>query len=215
VGEGEPGVVLTFDETGAEIHQNVSVVVMKNRYSVQGLWSFFLLCAFPIHLWTIIMMLRDIPWLAERTNLWDAVGVGSYGLIRAFAESVVVFIAFALLGFLTPKQWSIEKRISFLSLLVLLLSAWGILSQLVFLWDLNPPASAMQFLAQSKHPVRIMYVTSLVFILPTFAIPMYLFMRGENMARSIHRFIERLSLLTMFYLFFDVIGLVIILIRNR
>ena len=98
---------------------------ITRRYSIQGLWSLFLMCAFPLHLWAMILIFRDMSWVIERTNVWDAIGVGSYGMIRAFVESVVVFVIFTVLGFLTPANWMIDRRIAFLSLLVILLSAWG------------------------------------------------------------------------------------------
>ena len=62
------------------------------RYSKQGLWNLFLICAFPLHVWTIILAFRDFSWVTERTNSWDALGVVSYGLIFALIESVAVFL---------------------------------------------------------------------------------------------------------------------------
>lgn len=187
---------------------------MTRRYSTQSLWSLFLLSAFPIHVWTILMFLRDITWLAERTNLWDAVGVGSYGMLRAFVESVIIFLVFVVLGLFTPKQWNAEKRISFLGLLVLLLSAWGMIAQLLFLWNINPPPAAMKFLAESGHPVRIMYAASLAVVVPTLALPVYFFLRSDKIHRFVQDLTERLSVLTMLYLFLDLAGLAIVVIRN-
>jgi len=176
--------------------------------------SLFLTCAFPLHAWTIILVLRDVSWVSERTNVWDAIGLGAYALIFAFVESLIVFGVFALFGFLTPIQWTVDKRIAFLSLIVLILSAWGIISQLLFLWNVSLPASAIQFLAQSGHPVRIMYAASLAIVLPSVGVPVYFFLRSDRLFHSIQDLSERLSLLTVLYLFFDLAGLVIILIRN-
>ena len=89
-----------------------------NRYSKSGLWLLFLTTAFPIHLWTIILVLRDFAWVTERTNAWDAVGVAAYGMVFAFIESLFVFIIVVLLGLLLPKQWDERKRLSFLGLLI-------------------------------------------------------------------------------------------------
>ena len=80
---------------------------ITQRYSRQGLWFLFLISAFPIHFWTLILVFRDISWLTERTNAWDAIGVASYGMVFAFVESVVIFLVLALLGLLTPKQWEL------------------------------------------------------------------------------------------------------------
>jgi hypothetical protein len=164
--------------------------------------------------WTIILVLRDVSWVAERTTVWDAVGVGAYGMVFALIESLIVFAIFTVFGFFTPRQWAVDKRIAFLSLLVLLLSAWGIVSQLLFLWNVFLPPSAIRFLAQSGHPVRIMYAASLAIILITIGIPVFLFLRSDKLTRSIQDLSERLALLTGFYLLLDLAGLVIVIVRN-
>ena len=184
------------------------------RYSRQGLWSLFLTCAFPLHFWTIILVFRDISWLTERTNAWDAIGVASYGMIFAFAESVVVFLVIALLGFLTPKQWEPERRIAFLGLLILITSVWGMIAQLLFLWNIFLPAQAIQFLRSSSHPLRIIYAACLVVVTPTVLLPIYAFIRSNKAIMFMQNLMERLSLLTMFYLFFDLLGLIVVIIRN-
>jgi hypothetical protein len=184
------------------------------RYSKQGLWSLFLICAFPLHLWTLILAFRDISWVTERTNAWDAIGVVSYGLIFAFAESVVIFLIFALLGLLTPKQWESDRRITFLAFLVLITSVWGMISQLLFLWNVSLPEQAIEFLRRSNHPLRIMYAACLIVVTPTVLLPAYSFIRSKKAVTVMQNLMERLALLTSFYLFFDVLGLIIIIIRN-
>ena len=60
--------------------------LILGRYTRQGLWTLFLMCALPLHIWTLILAFRDLPWLTDRTNAWDAFGVMSYGLIFALVE---------------------------------------------------------------------------------------------------------------------------------
>jgi len=187
---------------------------ITRRYSRQGLWSLFLTCAFPLHFWTLILAFRDISWLSERTNAWDAIGVASYGMIFAFTESVVIFCVIVLLGFLTPKQWETDRRIAFLGFLILLTSIWGMIGQLLFLWNVLLPAQAIQFLRSSSHPLRILYAACLTVVTPTVLLPVYSFIRSEKAVSFMKNLMERLSLLTMFYLFFDLLGLIIVIIRN-
>lgn len=47
------------------------------------------MCAFSLHLWALILIFRDVSWVAERINMWDAIGVASYGLVLAFIESLI------------------------------------------------------------------------------------------------------------------------------
>ena len=184
------------------------------RYSRQGLWSLFLICAFPLHVWTIILALRDFSWVTERTNAWDAIGVISYGMVFALIESLVVFLAAVLLGFLVSRQWDEGRRIALLSVLVLITALWAMTSQLYFLWGVSLPEQMMRFLAQSEHPVRVLYATGLALVLPTVLIPAFLVLKSNKVFHFVRELTERLSLLTMFYLVLDAGGLVIVVVRN-
>jgi hypothetical protein len=160
------------------------------------------------------MAFRDISWVAERTNLWDAVGVLAYGVIFALVESIVIFLVLALLGLFTPMQWRSDQRVAFLGLLILLTSLWGIISQLLFIWNIFLPALAVQFLRSSAHPFRILYASCLAVVSSTILLPVFLFMRSKKSIPFMQDLMERLSLLTVFYLFFDFLGLLIVIARN-
>ena len=187
---------------------------ITQRYSRQGLWSLFLTCAFPLHFWTLILVFRDISWLTDRTNAWDSIGVASYGMIFAFTESLLIFLVAALLGFLTPKHWETDRRIAFLGLLILITSVWGMISQLLFLWNIFLPEQAIQILRNSSHPLRIIYAVSLMVVTPTVLLPVYVFIRSNRAVMFMQNLMERLALLTTFYLFFDLLGFIIVITRN-
>lgn len=187
---------------------------VTQRYSRRGLWSLFLICAFPLHFWTLILVFRDISWLTERTNVWDAIGVASYGMVFAFVESVMIFLVITLLGLLMPKQWGHNRRIALLAFLILITSIWGMIGQLLFLWNISLPAQAIQFLRNSSHPLRIIYAACLLVVTPTVLLPLYSFLKSNKAVAFMQNLMERLSLLTLFYLFFDLLGFVIVLIRN-
>jgi len=184
------------------------------RYSKQGLWSLFLTCAFPLHVWTIILAFRDFSWVSERTNSWDAVGVASYGLIFAFVESLVVFLAAILLGFLISKKWSEDRRIALIGILVFVTSLWAMVSYLYFMLGWSVPGEAILFMAGLAHPLRFLYAVILFLVGITISIPAYFTLQSDKFLQGVQGLFGRLSLLTLFYLFFDFAGLVIIVIRN-
>ena len=186
----------------------------NRRYSKQGLWSLFLICAFPLQLWTLLLAFRDLSWLTDRTNAWDAIGVPSYGVVFAFLESLIVFLAFVVLGFLIAKRWSQETRLALLSILALVLSLWAIVGQLYFLLNISLPEPLIRFFLQASHPLRVLYLTILAIVAPTILVPAWLVLRSDKALRFTQGMIERLSLLTSIYLFLDVVGLVIVIIRN-
>jgi hypothetical protein len=173
-----------------------------------------LVCAFPLHVWTIILAFRDFSWVSERTNSWDAIGVVSYGLLFAFIESVVIFLITVLLGFLVPKKWGEDRRIALLGTLMLVASLWAMISYLFFMLQMSIPEGAIAFLVSLAHPLRLLYIVSLALVGLTVALPAYLVLRSEKFLQGVKGFFERLSLLTLFYLFFDFVGLVIVIIRN-
>jgi len=191
----------------------MAVNFITQKYSRQGLGTLFLTCAFPLHLWTLILVFRDISWLTDRTNLWDAIGVASYGMIFAFIESVLVFLVLVLLGFVIPR-WDSDRRIAFLALLILITATWGMIAQLLFIWNVSLPAWAIQYLRTSNHPLRMLYAGALAVVTPTVVLPVYLFIRSKKAVALMHNITERIALLTMFYLCFDLVGLIIIIIRN-
>ena len=172
------------------------------------------MCAFPLHLWALILIFRDVSWVAERTNLWDAIGVASYGLVFAFIESVLFFIAITLLGLVIPRTWQEDRRIALLSVLALMTTLWAIEGQAYFLWGSYVPEHVLRYIAYSEHPLRLLYAAALAIVVPTIIIPIYLVMKSDRFLNLVQGLTERLSLLTMFYLFFDLLGLIVIIVRN-
>lgn len=183
-------------------------------YSKQGLWALFLICAFPLHVWTIILALRDFSWVAERTNSWDAIGVVSYGLVFALIESTLVFLVAILLGFLVSRKWTEDRRIALLGTLVFIASIWAMVNYLYFMLNVSIPGETILLFDGLTHPLRVLYAVFLALVGITVAIPAYMVMRSEKFMKGVRGFFERISTLTMFYLFFDFIGLVIVVIRN-
>jgi hypothetical protein len=183
-------------------------------YTRQGLWSLFLMCAFPIHFWTLILAFRDFSWLIDRSNLWDAVGVASYGMIFAFAESLIVFLIAIILGLLVSKYWDPPHRTALLSSLVLITALWAMANQLFALLSISPPTGFLNFFVQQSHPLRALYVVSLLLVSTTILIPTYLILKSDKALQFVLDFIDRITFLAAFYLFFDVIGLIIVIIRN-
>lgn len=183
-------------------------------YTKQGLWSLFSICAFPLHFWTLLLAFRDISWLTERSNLWDAIGVVSYGLLFAFVESLIVTFIVALLGVLVSTKWEETRRIALSSLLVFILSLWAIYGQAHFVWKLTPANWILRLAAQSGHPYRILFGITFIEVILTIALPAFLVLKRDKFFRFVQDAIDRFSLLTSLYLVLDLFGLVIVVIRN-
>jgi len=183
-------------------------------YSAKGLWTLFLMCALPQHIWTLILAFNDISWVTERTNAWDAIGVMSYGLVYAFLECLVIFLTVSTLGLLILNKFSEVQRVVILSVLILILSIWGIANHLYFLTSFSLPSAWLGFIASFGHPLRTIYILAIIAVSLSLGIPVYAALKSEKFFRLLQEGIDRLSLLMTIYLFADLAAVIIIIIRN-
>lgn len=172
------------------------------------------MCAFPLHVWTLLLAFRDVSWISERTNAWDAVGVLSYGLVFAFLESIVIFLVIALLGYLVSLRWDETHRIALLGLLILILACWAMYAQAYFIWNIPLPGGFLAIVSRSAHPLRILYLVALAALIVTFLPATILVLTNAVFGRIVRSVIDKVSFLTGFYLVLDALSLIIVIIRN-
>lgn len=181
----------------------------KNDY-----FNLFLVSAFPLHLWTILMMMRDINWVAERSTTWDAVGFSGYALLYTLAESVFLFGFVLLLSLLLPRHWNKTLRFTVLSVVAFVLAGWSIMEQLILivLWTrLQALPVRLPFLAAGRWvPLTI----TAVLVTLSIAVPLALLSKSEKLHRNVFNILERLTILSGLYLFLDAVAFVVVLVRN-
>jgi hypothetical protein len=153
-----------------------------------------LIIAFPIHVWTIVLVMRDFSWVSERTNAWDAIGLGAYGLVFAFVESVCVFLVALLVSLFIPRGWSEDKRLATIFILYLVVVFWAILIQVYAYANVGVPEGVISFFAGSSHPYRILLAVMLVLILPTIVIPIYLMLKSKKLVSAVQSVMEKVSI---------------------
>jgi hypothetical protein len=188
--------------------------IINSYFNKGDIFKLFLVCVFPIHIWSIVMFLRDFDWISERTNSWDAVGVGGYALLLAFIESIIVFVIFFVLSFLIHKTWKPDTRLAIMSVLIFVISLWAIFTQGFFLLGGNLPKSVFEFLVNSGHPFRYIYGTAWSVVFITVAAPVFFLLRSKKLVKGFLAVIERIALLSGLYLVLDFIGIVIVIVRN-
>ena len=189
-------------------------MVTSRRYSKRGAWLLFTSVAFPIHVWALVLIFRDFSWVTDRTNSWDALGVGAYGLSIALVESIFIFLIILLLGFFISQKWDEKKRISILSMLLLIASIWAIMGQLIFLLEFSLPPGWIQGLAQAAHPLRNLYALCFILVASTVLLPLWGLLKYQRLTLIFYEFIDRIALLVTLYLVLDIGSIVVVLIRN-
>ena len=193
----------------------MAISKIKDKFlSRKGLWSLFLICALPLHIWTFILAFRDFSWVTERTNSWDALGVVSYGLVFTIFESIAVFFTAVFLSLLISRKWDEKRRLAVSVILITVISLWAMVNHLYFLNGAPAPQNLITFFTKFDHPLRALYVSSFLLVTPTFLFPVYFVFRSEVFFQFVKDLVERLSLLSSLYLVVDLAALAIILFRN-
>ncbi len=175
--------------------------IFKSRGLSRGDLSLaFVAIAFPVHVWAIINILDFLPAWLLRLSAWELAGVISYPLVDALLESGVLWLVLVALAFVLPRKWLADKIVALSSVLVWLLAAWAVLVQFIF-------GRILQWGPAQLVPGTLLVVFS-------FGLVIWLVHRYEQLEGWIKRLVQGLVVLTYFYLFFDLLGLVVIIIRN-
>lgn len=156
--------------------------------------------AFPIHVWAIVNILVIIPAWLLRLSLWELAGAIGYPLVFALLESGILWIGFVIVAWVLPGKWLANKFVALSSLLVWLLAVWAALVQFIFghilLWG------TMQV------------IFGLLLIGFSLGFAYWLVQRFARLEDGIKRVTQRLVVLTFVYLLFDLLGVVVVILRN-
>ncbi len=156
--------------------------------------------AFPIHVWAIVNILIIFPAWFIRLSMWELAGAISYPLVTALLESGLLWLVLVGLSFVLPKKWLADKFAALSSLIVWLLSAWVMLAQFIFVhilqWDLE------------------FKIGGLVLVVVSIGLAFWLVHHFGRLEGWIKKLAQNLAVLTYLYIFFDLLGLVVIILRN-
>jgi hypothetical protein len=186
----------------------------SNALNKSELWQLFVVTAFPIHVWAIIVILMDISWVAERTHYWDAIGSVGYGLTFTLIESILVFVLLVLIGLVIPKNFWDNKRVTLLGVLFLITTFWAIVGQLYLIIKPSITTEITLFLVSQKHLTWFLYGCLLLVVTPTVLFGSRLAVCSEKFQASFLKTLNRITPLMELYLFLDIVGITIVAIRN-
>ena len=177
----------------------------KNRLTRNELKLIFVACAFPIHIWAIVLGLREVPAWLLRLNPGELIGMFSYVLVFALVESALVFVITVVLVWFLPDRLlasgeaePITNRVAAaasmitlavvislaLHLFPMILDSVGFLFTLALLAPVGLGSAILWFRSRSR--------------------PGFLIRKG----------LSQLAMLTFTYLIFDLFGLIVVIFRN-
>lgn len=185
----------------------------------ENLSSLFLACVFPIHLWSLVIVFRNIENVITRsTNFFDGLGYASYSLLLALFESVLLFMLLWLLSALFPKRWPQEARLLQLVWLAWVMPAWAALAQLYqywfYPWQQKLIDHFFLWLTYRRAFNPIVLVLILLLIVVSVAWPLLLLLKNKRFMQILHKLIERVKILSYFYLVLDAMALLLVIFRN-
>ncbi len=152
--------------------------------------------AVPLHLWVLLLLAASMPqWLLRLTPV-QVIGSVSYSLAFALLETLIVFAVVLALLFILPKRLVGTAPIPLTAVVVgltLLLMVWVILTP---------------FAQQTR--LLLGFAGYLVLL----AVGYIALQRSSKLARAIAAIVDRLIPLAVLYIFLDILGVIIVIIRN-
>jgi hypothetical protein len=140
-------------------------------------------------------MLFDIPSWVLRMSVGELAGAIGYTLLFALIESILLALPFVLGGFLLPKAWQSTYLLP-LSTLVLLTSAGA--------------AFAMHYSDKLQNYEKLLALSWL----GTNLVLGFVVIRFARLAAWLERLMDRLAVLVYLYLAADVLGTIVVVVRN-
>ena len=187
-------------EESLKEHRLPLISVYRRIPSRRNIVYTYLACLFPIQVWSVYNLLREVPAWLRQMSVWDLIGVVSYPQTFALFESAVIFLPFVLLSALLPRRWLRDKFVALTTGIVYLSAAWFILAHIndltVRYWGFS------QFL-----PWMGLFLSSQILCC-------FLIQYSEKLESIILSFVGRVAVLSLVYLLIDLISLTILVIRN-
>jgi hypothetical protein len=188
--------------------------IFNQRLTKKELVNLFLVIAFPIHAWAIILVLTDYRWVYDQFGMGIFIGYASYTLVFAFFESVIFLLFLWILSFLLPKRWAGRRSFSMLTLWAMVISLWAIGNQVFHLLLEDPPGFLSWIMLRVYYYQVLGFSILVALILISVILPLILIPRYARIETGIIRVVERITLLSSIYLIFDLFGFIIIIVRN-
>lgn len=169
-------------------------------WNKRDLFRLFSVCAFPIHVWAIVLMLQQVSPTLEWTGPWTVVGLASYTLGFALFESAILTAVVILFAYLLPRTWQAAERLVQISLLFLVFSLWVIVRRLLMIFEISLVAWQL--------------VGLILLILVSLFLPVVFLHRSGRFQSLLLAFIDKLVVLAALYVALDVAGVFVIIFRN-
>jgi hypothetical protein len=169
----------------------------------QALVQVFLMCAFPVAVWSWIIFFYDLPSFLLSLRLSQIINIFAYLQVIILIESALLFALDTLLAVLLPPRLFLSHYVPQSTLLILALALWAVgfhlYSEQIALGNLASDPTLLYFWT---------VVWAVVFLV--LSILTRYWTRWNTLILS---FVDRLSIVSGVYLFFPLLSLPYVLLR--
>lgn len=187
---------------------------LKFRLSKQESFKLLLICALPVHFWTILITFSSAETLITERDLIFTIGYSGYLFGLALLESLLLFGFVSALTFLFPKSWQGKTPFLVAVSLGLVTALWAIGNETFFmLTEASPPW--FEWLRLRVHyRQQMLYPILWLVVIVSAALPLVTIPRFGLVRAAFDALAEKLILLAPLYLLFDLVGIGFMIARN-
>lgn len=187
---------------------------MVARFPRDFSWRLFLVASLPLNFWAMIVWFKNFGPVALEYSTWDAIGLGAYLLTYALIEIMVVYAVFVLVFMLLPRRVPLQRIFAFFSSLYFLFTFGIILLQSRAVFELPPLGNLWPFLRILTRFFTSNYILILSLIALTVLATLASILFSPKVTAKAEAILERLYLLSGIYLVFNILAIIIVVIRN-
>ena len=128
-------------------------------------------------------------------NMWELVSTSAYTLSFAFVETLFALIVVIGLGWIIPQRWIEEKYVPIISLLLIEASSVAVL---------------LQYFVKYEWPKTGLLTVAI----PVMSVSAIFVLFSPRIQKAFRAIASRLLLLSIVYISFDILGILIVIARN-
>jgi len=164
----------------------------------------FLVCAFPVAIWSWVIFIYDLPSFLRSLRIGQIISIFAYVQVVSLIESILLFMLVTLLAVLLPRRMFLNNYVPQVTLLVLALAFWAIGIHLYH-------EQVAMGNAASNPNIPFDWIAIWIVVFLTLSILTRLISRLNSLLFS---FVDRLTFVSSVYLFFALISLPVVILRN-
>lgn len=184
----------------------------NSRISLSYFFKTFLIVGFPLHVWALLMVFRDLEFVSERTEMWDAVGYAGYTLMFTMVESLLLAVVVWVISLLFPRNWSNSRALSVSGSAFTVIAGASIIDMAFHAF--NQPRISRQYLYGLENFTTLTYALIAAAVVVGIAVSVLLILKTKWGEKAFVEKFDRIILLGYFYLLVDLAEIVIVILRN-